>query len=402
MNKNTKNYINVTSYLVLSRGMYQVVLTYYINGKRHHKWKSLKLKDVPGNKNLAKKKQKEFERQFEDELNKPSVEVTENAPNDILLIDYLKSWLQIVKPTLEETTFGGYERTIKIFIEYFDNLNIKLCDLRTADIQKSYDCIMRTRNIKYNTIKRYHAVLHKALDDAIQRGYINTNVAHHIKHQKVEQYTASFYNLQELQKLFEVSKGNLIELHILLSTYYGLRRGEVVGLTFEDIDFINKTITIKRTVTHACVDGHAILVQKNRTKNKSSTATLPLIPHIEELLLKQKIKQEYNQKIYGNSYKNKQGYILVDDEGKLILPDRVTRIFSGLLKKNGLRKIRFHDLRHSCASLLLNSGKVGMKEIQQWLRHSNWNTTANLYSHLDSNSKISTANTIASLFSESA
>lgn len=123
-----------------------------------------------------------------------------------------------------------------------------------------------------------------------------------------------------------------------------------------------------------------------------------MIPEIEKLLLEKKHQQEEDKKLFGNSYKNKEDYILVDAEGKLILPDRVTKTFRNLLKDNGLKKIRFHDLRHSCASLLLANG-VNMKEIQVYLGHSNWNTTANTYSHLESNTKQNSVNVIANALS---
>lgn len=200
-----------------------------------------------------------------------------------------------------------------------------------------------------------------------------------------------------LEKLFEVSKGSAIELHILIASYYGFRRSETCALKWSAIDFVNHTITVSHTVTQCNVDGKYQLVQKDRTKNKSSYRTLPLIPKIEQELLALKIKQENQKKIFGNCYKNKDGYILVDDEGKIILPDRVTRTLDKLLKKNNLKKIRFHDLRHSCASLLL-ANNISMKEIQQWLGHSNFSTTANIYSHLDSKSKLNSANVISNVF----
>ena len=83
----------------------------------------------------------------------------------------------------------------------------------------------------------------------------------------------------------------------------------------------------------------------------------------------------------------------------MILPDRVTKTFRNLLKDNGLKKIRFHDLRHSCAILLLANG-VNMKEIQAYLGHSNWNTTANTYSHLESSTKEKSVNVIANVLSQ--
>lgn len=104
---------------------------------------------------------------------------------------------------------------------------------------------------------------------------------------------------------------------------------------------------------------------------------------------------------FGNSYKNRENYILVDIEGALIKPDKVTRTFKKLIdnNKDKLKKvIRFHDLRHSCASLLLANG-INMKEIQQWLGHSSWNTTATIYAHLESDTKLKAANVIASILS---
>lgn len=394
---NTENYITVSSNLVVNKGIYNVVLNYYMDGKRQQKWKSLKIKAIAGNKNIAKKKQKEVERDFEDELNTPE-ETIEDTGANILFTEYLKQWIKIVKPTLEISTYGGYDRLIKLICPYFEKLGLKLCELKTSDIQKYYDHLRVTRNVKTNTIRRYHAVIHKSLEDAVQRGILEINVARNIKHPKNEQFIASFYNKEELETLFKVAKGKLIELHILLASYYGLRREEIVGLTFSNVNFIDKTITIKRTVTNACVEGRSFLLEKDRVKNCSSNRTLPLIPYIEELLLKEKEKQEENKKLYGNTYKNTEGYILVDDEGNLIKPDRVTRHFSALLKENGLKKIRFHDLRHSCASLLLSNGS-NYKAIQAWLGHSCASTTMNIYSHIDSSVNQMSANVIANVFS---
>ena len=99
----------------------------------------------------------------------------------------------------------------------------------------------------------------------------------------------------------------------------------------------------------------------------------------------------YSQKICGNCYNQEYlGYVFVDAMGNLIQPDSVTTGFPQLLKENGLRRIRFHDLRHSCASLLLANG-VPMKQIQEWLGHSDFSTTANIYAHLDYSSKLTSA-----------
>ena len=393
---NTTEYRTVTSNLIVARGIYQIILNYYdTTGKRKQKWKSLKIKATTGNKRLAKQKQKEIEKQFEEDLNTPK-QTIENQGNNILFGDYMKQWLKTIKPKVEVTTYPSYQNKVKIISEYFNDLGIKLCNLKKSHIKIFYNHLMQTRNIKPQTVKRYHANIHKALKEAVELDLIQVNPADNIKLDKSEQYIASYYNKDDLEKLFEVAKGSIIELHILLASYYGLRREEVCGLKFNAINFIDHTITISHTVTQCKVDGKYLTIKKNRTKNKSSYRTLPLVPVIEDLLLKEKAKQEENKKYFGNSYKNKEGYILVDDEGNLIKPDRVTKTFKKLIERNNLKKIRFHDLRHSCASLLLANG-VNMKEIQLYLGHSNFNTTANIYSHVDSSSKERSANIIANV-----
>ena len=124
-------------------------------------------------------------------------------------------------------------------------------------------------------------------------------------------------------------------------------------------------------------------------------------PNIKNWLLELKERQEVYRKKFKSSY-NKEwlGYLNVDELGNLILPDSITSAFVHLLEKNGFRRIRFHDLRHTCASLLLNKGKengVTLKDIQFWLGHNDFATTANIYSHLDASSKAMSLNTLTGI-----
>ena len=119
--------------------------------------------------------------------------------------------------------------------------------------------------------------------------------------------------------------------------------------------------------------------------------TLPLVTFMRERLLTLKEEQQENRRLCGRSYiKDYIGYVCVNEIGDLIKPHYVTESFPKLLKANGLRHIRYHDLRHSCASLLLANG-VPMKQIQEWLGHSDFSTTANIYAHLDYSSKLTSA-----------
>ena len=157
------------------------------------------------------------------------------------------------------------------------------------------------------------------------------------------------------------------------------------------IDFERNTITIKRTVASVNIDGKVTIIEQDSAKTKSSLRTLPLVSQFREYFLSVKEAQKENKKVCGNSYDySHDGYVFVDALGRRMKPDYISSTFSVLLEKKGLKRIRFHDLRHSCASLLLANG-VPMKQIQEWLGHSDFNTTANIYAHLDYSSKVTSA-----------
>ena len=154
-------------------------------------------------------------------------------------------------------------------------------------------------------------------------------------------------------------------------------------MKWSSIDFERKSITINHKVTEQLVNGKYVPVVSDVMKNKTSCRTLPLIPAVEEELLKQKEKQQLYRKLFKKSYRTEYlDFVCTDQEGKLIRPNFVTEHFDWLLTKYGLKHIRFHDLRHSCASLMVMNG-VSMKQVQEWLGHSTFSTTADIYAHLD-------------------
>lgn len=254
------------------------------------------------------------------------------------------------------------------------------------------------RGVSANTVIHRHANIRKALQHAFKLGLIDTNPADRIERPKKEKFVGSVYEEDELNRLFEIVKGDPIELGVILGAFYGLRRSEAVGLKWDAIDFKKKTITIRHTVTQATIDGKSKIIQKDRTKTKASYRSLPLVPPFEELLHRLKAEQELNRKLCGKSYcKKYTDYIYVNEIGELVKPGYITQHFPLVLKKNGMRKIRFHDLRHSCASLLYANG-VSLKEIQEWLGHSDISTTSNIYTHLNFSSKVASANAILGVY----
>ena len=312
----------------------------------------------------------------------------------MLFSDYMLYWLRVIKPDVEENTFSGYEMVVKRRINpYFAPLGIRLSELKAIHIQEFYLFCKKEYKVKNNTIIHYHANLSHALKYATEMEIIPKNPMNQVKRPRPEQHTPSFYTLAETEHLIKLVHGDKIEFAVLMAAFYGLRRSEIIGLQWKAIDFESNRITINHTVVQTLVDGKMQILSKDRTKNKSSCRSLPLVPAFRKYLLQQKKLQEEQKQLCGNSY-IETDYVYVNDIGQPIKPDFVTTHFALVMKKYNLRKITFHELRHSCASLLLKNG-VSMKEIQAWLGHSTYNTTATFYAHLDAASNEQVGKTMA-------
>lgn len=372
----------VAGHLQEKKGYYYMVLSYRnAMGNRKTKWFPTKL-PVKGNKKRAEAMLMELRKTFEPE-DKP-------ISDDILFSDFMLQWLEVVKPTIAITTYSSYSNMVKsVIAPYFEKKGITLNGLKATDIQAFY--MEQLKRVKPNSVIHYHANIHKALKYAVKIELLDINPADKVERPKKNSFVGSFYDSTEVEKLFEAAKGTRLEIPIFLGAFYGLRRSEVLGLKWSAIDFQSNTITIKHTVTSCNIDGKHVQVAQDTTKTKSSMRTLPLVPVFKNKLLQLKEKQAEYRRVCGKCYdKRYLEYICVDEMGTLISPHYLTSAFPKLLAKNNLRHIRFHDLRHSCASLLLANG-VPMKQIQEWLGHSDFSTTANVYAHLDYNSKLSSA-----------
>ena len=385
----------VAGHLREQNGYFQMVLSFKDEaGKRKTKSISTGL-PIKGNKRRAEAMLMEMRKNFENGI------VTKDIAQkgDILFADFLLDWLEMMRNSLEVTTYASYAKAIKNRIApYYSERQIKLKDLTPKDIQDYYQYGLNVEKVSANTVIHRHANIRKALQYALRTGLIDYNPADRVERPRKEKYHAAIYNDQELDILFKIVKGKKIELAIILGAFYGLRRSEVVGLKWDAIDFERKTLTIKHTVTEVTLDGKVLVVDKERTKTKASHRTLPLVAPFEELLYRMKADQERNRKLCGGVYCTKYlDFIYVDELGERIKPNYITQHFSIVIKNNGLKKIRFHDLRHSCASLLYANG-VSLKEIQEWLGHSDISTTSNIYTHLDYSTKISSANAILNVF----
>lgn len=379
--------------LQVNHGTYYVVVNYKDEfGKPKQKWISTGLRER-GNKTKANAKMKEILRNFN-----LANEVTKfKKEEDILFTDFLNSYLDIKKEQIEPVTINMYNKLSEVIIKYFKNMKLKLKDLKPFHIEGFYKS-QYERGLSSNSVVKYHILIRECLQYAFVNDLVVSNVADKVKRPKVNKFKASFYSIEEIEKLFEVIKEHECRLPIMLTAMYGFRRSEVIGLKWEAIDFDKKLISAQHKVIETKIDGKIELYKSDKLKNETSNRILPLLPQAENLLLEKKRQIENNKTMLGKQYDNQYlDYVCVDNMGRLIRPGRLTHSFCKILKQNNLKHIRFHDLRHSCASIMLANG-VPMKQIQEWLGHADFGTTANIYSHLNYSSKLNSANTISNVF----
>ena len=381
----------VAGHLTLKNGRYYAVLNYIAaGGQRKTKWISLGLPEK-GNKRKAEAELARLRAEFE-----PPKEVGDLS-SDMLFADYLLEWLEIAKGRLAVATYSSYAAMIKKPVgPYFRQRNLTLRELEARHLQMFYSEMLRKG--KPNTVIHYHAIIHSALKYAVKTDMLVQNVADKVDRPKKNSFQPVFLSAEEMQKMFEALRGTKLELPVLVAAFYGFRRGEVLGLKWDAIDFERGTISVIRTVTTITVDGKQTEIEQQSAKTKSSLRTLPLIGSFREYFMQVKEAQEVNKQICGNCYNHEyDGFVFVDELGERMRANYLTSAFPKFLENHGLRRMRFHDLRHSCASLLLSNG-ISMKQIQIWLGHSTFSTTADIYAHLDYSAQEASANAMNGMF----
>lgn len=369
-------------------------------GKKAPKWIKTGLK-VKGNKKRAEElltaAKAEYQEIIENQArNNPTGTESDHKFNP-LFADFILDWVRSRKKNLQPNTYGSYLCTIKTrIVPYFQNTGVRLQELTKDHINDYYEYLIDEMGNNANSVKHHHVYIRKALDSAFRNDVIPGNPADKVELPKSEEiFHGDFYDADEINTLLEVSQGSRLLLAILIAAFYGLRRSEVLGLRWKAINFKNDTIEVSHVLTEYVDDnGNRIRVGKDRTKNRTSRRVLPLMPQVRKALLEWKEQQELYKAMCGKEYcRDYVGYVFVDELGMLMKPSYISQGFKKHLEKHGLRHIRFHDLRHSCASLLLANG-IDLKRIQEWMGHASIETTSKYYGHLKYESKIESANVI--------
>lgn len=380
---------NITANISHKGDTYYIIINYYnLDGKRKQKWIKTDLTVSGNNKRKIEQKRLEILQEWHNKL--------KFNENEILFTDYMQQWLEIIKNNVRPTTFYGYKQVVNYAIDpYFRKRKITLYELKPYHIQDFYTYKMDNDKISANTILHYHANIHKALAYAVKTERILTNPADKVELPKKQKYIANYYTQDELNTLLKHSKGHLLETVIRLAVWFGLRRGEIIGMRWSSIDFENKTISVTGTIKDRGGKGTEVgkLYFEPTAKNSSSLRSFPLSDSMITYLQQVKDSQDKRKntiKLYNHNWDD---FVCVKNNGDLISLDSVSYAFPKFCKKCGLKPIKLHELRHSNITVLLEKG-ASMKELQEWAGHSSYNTTANIYSHIQTESKSKLTNII--------
>ncbi len=359
------------------------------NGKQ--KWISTRL-PIAGNKRRAEEMLKSTLREFEDKAAAQAAQEAANPKANIQVSELVQEWLTIKRREVRANTYTSYEETaLNHIIPYFAGM--QAATLTTAQIKQYYNAKFAA-GLSPDSLTRHRTILRGMLDYAIETlDLFSVNVADRAKLPKsAAKRTPTYYDPAQIKALFEAVEGESIEAPVKLSATYGLRRSEALGLMWSAVDFKTKTIRIQHTVVR---DGKSVIMD-NTVKEAASYRTMPLTQDMEAFLTALQARQRHNRRLCGNEY-HQSDYICVWDDGKPLDPAYVTSRFNRFLASKELPHIRYHDLRHSSASLLVNNG-YKLEDVQRWLGHASLRSTER-YAHLQAGDKKDMANAVNNLLS---
>jgi integrase len=303
------------------------------------------------------------------------------APHEQTVASFLAHWLeQSVRPHLRPMTYRSYEQVVRLYLVPHIGRH-QLSKLAPEHVQRMVNTLRTSggkkgQGLAARSVNYIRNVLRKALNQALKWGYVLRNVAQLVEVPRLERHTITPLSQEQARRLLEAVKGHRLEVLYRVALSFGLRRGEVLGLRWEDIDFAAQTLRVALAVQRQY--GRLVLVP---TKTTASARVLPLPPVLLALLRQHQANQQQERAVYGADWEE-HGLVFPSTRGTPLEPRNLIRHFKAVLERVGLPShIRFHDLRHSCATLLIAQG-VHPRVVMEMLGHSQISVTMNTYGHV--------------------
>lgn len=322
--------------------------------------------------------------------------------------DFLEVWIQHILPKeMRPTTYCKVRPILRYRdIPYFREQGTRLHELDEHILKDFYNRMEQGMKIegKYykplskSSIFQHHTYLKMALNFAVEHAILKNNPADHVSVKvKKSNRAKTTYTPEELIKLFQIVHGKSCEYPVLMAAYYGLRRAEILGLCWSDINFKKKFIRIQHSAHYVPVQGKFQTYITDVEKTNSSTRTLPLLKPIETMLRRIQEETQRNRFLFRDQYTLKYSdFVFVDHHGYLRKPETVSKALKNLVLQNELRYISLHNLRHTVGTLL-SEENVNLEKIRDWLGHSDITTTTRYYLHSNYKTKIDTATVLETI-----
>lgn len=312
------------------------------------------------------------------------------APSKLTVGQWLDTWAEEYLGNVKPLTVSAYKTTIKAHLK--PGLGtIKLEALVAHHIQKLYNALGATQDgreaLSPKTIKNVHGVLHKALQQAVSNGYIRFNPSDACILPRVVKQELQPLDEEETKLFLEAIKGHPFELLYTVTLFTGMREGEILGLTWDCVDFTKGAVLInKQLQKEKKPKGIYYLASLKNDKPRRVT----LAPWVLQLLRKQKLKQTEERLRNGEAWSNPHNFVFTNELGGHLIPWTVVRHFKEVVTSIGRPDARFHDLRHSYAVAAIRSGD-DIKTVQGNLGHATASFTLDVYGHVTEQMKDASA-----------
>ena len=307
-------------------------------------------------------------------------------PNSIKLSEWLQIWLRDYIGNVKPSTVKSYTDHVNLnIIPYIGKT--QLTKLSPAMIQSMYNTLQRQKGLSAKTIKNVHGVLHRALTQAQKMGYIRLNPLNAVTLPRIEKPQIKPMEEEDLTRFLRAIKGNPYEQVFFVTVFTGLRQGEVLGLTWDCVNFEQNTLFINKQ--HGKVKGGKEYVFSSLKNDKPRM--IVAADGVMGALKKQKANQQHWAEVAGEAWNNADNLVFTTELGRYLSNQTVYLAFKKVVKSLGQENVRFHDLRHTFA---VNSLKAGddIKTVQENLGHHTASFTLDVYAHVTSGMKHESAN----------
>ena len=288
---------------------------------------------------------------------------------------YLEQWLeQAHHPSIRETTY--HEHGILLRVHILPALgHVPLQRLTPQRIQAFYAKKL-DEGLSTGYIQTMHAILHKALDNAVKWELVPRNVCDFVTAPRIVRHERQPLTPDQAQQLLQAAKDHRLEALLTVAITTGMRKGELLALRWVDINLNDGSLQVRRTVSY--ISGKGYIESEPKTQKGRRKI---ILPPVVLLALKQHQMHQKEARLKAGPGWEEHGLVFCNLYGRYLSAASLTRLFRAILKAAGVPRVRFHDLRHSAATILLSMG-IHPKVVQELLGHSNISMTMNTYSHV--------------------